>query len=171
MLQPQHGDSLVFAKYSNTKNFVKDKGVIIIYAINTYKDLCVEIDIAKMTIERLNKEKKVWEDCLKAPGELKAQSYSDMPHGSMNFTTMERIMPKLNNIDVMLEREELILKGMFEQKELMNCKLSGLTGIEYNVIKYKEIDGFNTIQISQRVNASESTVKRIIAAVKRNKKK
>lgn len=145
--------------------------MIIIYAINTYKDLCIEIDISKMTIDRLNKEKRIWEDCLKAPGELKAQNYSDMPKGSINFTTLERVMPQLNKIDILIEREELILKGMLEQKELMNCKLNGLTGIEYNVIKYKEIDGFNTIQISQRVNASESTVKRIIAAVKRNKNK
>ena len=108
---------------------------------------------------------------MKAPGELGAQTYSDMPHGSVNFTTLERVIPKINTIDVMLEREEIILKGMLEQKELMNCKLKGLTGLEYNVIKYKEIDGFNTIQISQRVNASESTVKRIIAAAKRNQKK
>jgi DNA-directed RNA polymerase specialized sigma24 family protein len=144
--------------------------VIIIYAINTYKDLCIEIDISKMAIERLNKEKKVWENSLKAPGELQAQTYSDMPHGSVNFTTLDRVIPELNKIDIKLEREELILKGMLEQKELMNCKLKSLTGLEYNVIKYKEIDKFNTIQISQRVNASESTVKRIIARVKKNKK-
>jgi len=144
--------------------------VIIIYAIDTYKDLCIEIDIARININRLKKERKVWEECIKAPGELEAQTYSDMPHGSVNFTTLERVLPKMNQIDIMLEREELILNGMLDQKELMNCKLKGLTGIEYNVIKYKEIDNFNIIQISQRVNASESTVKRIIARVKRNKK-
>ena len=145
--------------------------MIIIYAINTYKDLCIEIDISKMNISRLTKEKKCLEVSLKAPGELKAQIYSDMPHGSKDFTPIDKLIPRINRIDVRLEREEIILKGMLEQKELMNCKLRGLTGIEYNVMKYKEIDGFNTIQISQRVNASESTVKRIIATVKRNKKK
>ena len=144
--------------------------MIIIYAINTYKDLCCEIDIAKMTIERFKKEKKIWEDCLKAPGEVKAQSYSDMPKSSMNATTLERVIPQMNKIDIKLEREELILKGMLEQKELMNCKLKGLTGMQYKIIKLKEVDNFNCIQISQRLNVSERTVQRTIAKVKRNKK-
>jgi len=130
----------------------------------------MEIDISKMNIDRLKGEKKIWEDCLKGPGEIKGQEYSDMPKGSRDFTTMERIIPRLNSIDIHLEREELILKGMIEQKELMNCKLKGLTGLQYQIVKLKEIDNFNNIKISQRLNVSESTVQRAIASAKRNKK-
>jgi len=122
-----------------------------------------------MTINRLGKEKKIWEDCLKAPSEVKAQSYSDMPHGSINFTTLESIVPKINEIDIMLEREELILKGMLEQKEFMNIKLRGLTGLHYKIIKLKEVDELNIIQISQRLNISDRTVNRAIAKVKKMK--
>lgn len=144
--------------------------MVIIYAINTYKDLCIEIDIANMNISRLKNEKKSLEGLLKPPGELKAQTYSDMPHGSMNFTTLERVIPRINRIDVMLEREEIILKGMLEQKELMNIKLRSLTGLQYKIVKLRDVDGLNYIQISQRLNISEITVKRTMAKVKKERK-
>ena len=123
-----------------------------------------------MTITRLKNEKKVWEDLVKAPGELKAQTYSDMPHGCVNFTSLDRIWPKLNIVDIMLEREELILKGMLEQKELMNIKLKSLTGLEYKIVKLKEVDGLNYIQISQRLNTSKSTIERAVAKIKKQYK-
>ena len=140
------------------------------YAINTYKDLCIEIDIANMNIMRYKNEKKTLEVSLKAPGELKAQTYSDMPHGSKDFTTLERIIPRINRIDVKLEREEILLKGMLEQKELMNIKLRSLTGLHYKIVKLKDVDGLNYIQISQRLNISERTVKRAMAIVKKERK-
>lgn len=121
-----------------------------------------------MTIIRLKNEKKVWEELLKAPGELKAQTYSDMPHGCINFTSLDRIWPRLNRVDIMLEREELILRGMTEQKELMNVKLRSLTGRDYKVVKLKEVDNLNYIQISQRLNMSDRTARRIIAKVKKD---
>lgn len=154
----------------NTKEFLKIKGVIIIYAINTYKDLCTEIDIANMNISRLKNEKKSLEVSLKAPGELKAQTYSDMPHGSKDFTTLERVIPRINRIDIKLEREAIILKGMLEQKELMNVKLRSLTGMQYKIVKLKDVDGLNYIQISQRLNISERTVKRTMAKIKKESK-
>lgn len=144
--------------------------MVIIYAINTYKDLCIEIDIANMNISRLKNEKKSLEGLLKPPGELKAQTYSDMPHGSMNFTTLERVIPSINRIDVRLEREEIILKGMLEQKEQMNIKLRSLTGLEYKIVKLKDVDGLNYIQIAQRLNVSDRTVKRAMARVKKEQK-
>ena len=144
--------------------------MVIIYAINTYKDLCIEIDIANMNIMRFKNEKKTLEVLLKAPGELKAQTYSDMPHGSKDFTTLERVIPRINVIDVKLEREEIILKGMLEQKELMNIKLRSLTGLQYKIVKLRDVDGLNYIQISQRLNISEITVKRTMAKVKKERK-
>ena len=157
--------------FMNTKEFLnKFEGVIIIYAIDTYKDLCIEIDIANMNITRYKNEKKSLEGLLKPPGELKAQTYTDMPKGSMNFTTLERTMPRINIIDVKLERENIILKGMLEQKELMNIKLKSLTGIEYKIVKLKDVDSLNYIQISQRLNISKSKVERTMAKVKKERK-
>lgn len=144
--------------------------MIVIYAVNTYKDLCIEIDIANMNISRYKNEKKSLEASLKAPGELKAQTYSDMPHGCKDFTTLERVIPRINIIDVKLEREEIILKGMLEQKELMNVKLRGLTGMQYKIVKLKEVDELNYIQISQRLNISKSTVEKTMAKVKKERK-
>lgn len=145
--------------------------MVIIYAIDTYKDLCIEIDIANMNISRYKNEKKTLEVLLKAPGELKAQTYSDMPHNCKDFTTLERIIPRINIIDVKLEREEILLKGMLEQKELMNIKLRSLTGLQYKIVKLRDVDGLNYIQIAQRLNISEITVKRTMAKIKREKKK
>ena len=123
-----------------------------------------------MTIIRLKNEKKVWEELVKPPGELKAQTYSDMPHGSMNFTTLERVIPNINRIDVRLEREEMSLKGMLELKEQMNIKLRSLTGIQYKIVKLKDVDGLNYIQISQRLNTSKSTIERAVAKIKKQYK-
>lgn len=123
-----------------------------------------------MNISRFKNEKKSLEGLLKPPGELKAQIYSDMPHGSMDFTTLERVIPRINKIDVRLEREEMILKGMLEQKELMNIKLRSLTGLQYKTVKLRDVDGLSYIQIAQRLNISEITVKRTMAKVKKARK-
>ena len=141
--------------------------MIIIYAIDTYKDLCIEIDIANMNITRYKNEKKSLEVLLKAPGELKAQTYSDMPHGTKDFTTLERLIPRINKIDIKLEREEMILKGMLVDKELMNIKLRSLTGLQYKIVKLKDVDGLNYIQISQRLDISKSTVEKTMAKIKK----
>ena len=141
--------------------------MVIIYAIDTYKDLCIDIDVANMNILRFKNEKKSLEKLLKAPGELKAQTYSDMPHGSMNFTTLERIIPNLNRIEMRLEREEISLKGMLEVKEKMNIKLRSLTGMKYKVCKLKEVDGLNYIQIAQVLNINERTARRTMAIIKK----
>lgn len=157
--------------FMNIKEFHnKIKGMVIIYAIDTYKDLCIEIDMANMNISRLKNEKKSLEGLLKPPGELQAQTYSDMPHGTKDFTTLERLIPRINRIDVKLEREEILLKGMLVDKELMNIKLRSLTGLQYKIVKLKDVDGLNYIQISQRLNISKSTVEKTMAKVKKERK-
>ena len=123
-----------------------------------------------MNILRFKNEKKSLEGLLKPPGELKAQTYSDMPHGTNDFTTLERLIPRINKIDIKLEREEMLLKGMLGDKELMNIKLRSLTGLQYKIVKLKDVDGLNYIQISQRLNISKSTVEKTMAKVKKERK-
>jgi len=132
------------------------------YAIETYKDLESEIDIAKIKISSLKDQKKILEVGLKPPGELGCQQYSDMPHGSKDFTSIDRLIPRINKIDIQIEREELILKIKSRELLLMNVKLKGLTGIQYQVCRMREIDNLNYIQISQRLNINERTARRIM---------
>jgi len=58
---------------------------------------------------------------------------------------------------------------MLEQKELMNIKLRTLSGLQYKIVKLKDVDGLNYIQISQRLNISKSTVEKAMAKVRKEK--
>ena len=144
--------------------------MIYIYALNAYHDVQTEVTISKIRIQGLKDEKKILEASLRAPKELNCQQYSDMPHGSKDFTSLDRLIPRINKIDASIEREELILKVNLQQLELMNTNLKGLTGLQYQVCKLREVDKLTYQQISQRLNIGERTVCRIMSIIKNKNK-
>jgi len=140
------------------------------YAIDTYKDLCIDIDICKMNIERLCSEVKIHQRDLAGPGEVGCQQYSDMPKGSKRDPFYVDSVIEMARIDAKLEKQRILLKGMMEQKEYMSIKLKGLTGLPYKVIYKKDVEGKSGIRIAQELGINEKTVYRILARIKRKNK-
>lgn len=133
--------------------------------MNTFKELCREIEIAEIRIEGLEGQKKEIMKLLGAPQEMKGMEYSDMPTGSHDYTSLDRLIPTLYKVDNMLLLEEKLLKGMIATKVKINGKLKGLEGIEYRVIYKREIECKSICRIAEELNYSERQITRIIKKV------
>lgn len=139
--------------------------MIIIYGINTYNELCSEIEIANIRIEGLEGQKKEIMKLLGAPNEIMGMEYSDMPTGNKNMMSIDRLVDALYKIDNMLEIEQSLLKGMVATKVKINSKLKGLKGIEYQIVYKRDIENKSFIKISQELNYSVRQIYRIIGKV------
>lgn len=128
-------------------------------------DLCTEIEIAETRIEGIIGQRKALMKLLGAPQELKAMQYSDMPKGSHNYMSIDRLGDSINRLDNMLFIEENLLKGMLATKAKINDKLKGLEGIQYKVMYKREIENKTIIRIAEELNYSTRQVDRIISSV------
>lgn len=132
------------------------------YAINCYNDLKAEIEIAEMRIEGLEVQKKELKKLIGAPQEIGCQQYSDLPKGSHNYTSLDRIINVLHEIDSMLEIENSLLIGMKNTQIKMNDKLKGLSGIQYKIMYKREIENKTIFRIAEETNYSPRQISRII---------
>ena len=134
-------------------------------SIKQYKDLCTEIDISLIRIEGLKGQKKVLMRLLGAPQEIQAMQYSDMPKGSHNYTSIDRLVESVHNIENAIIMEEGLLERMIETKVSINAKLKGLEGITYQVIYKREIENKTLNRIAEELNYSVRQISRIIEKV------
>jgi len=141
------------------------------YAIDTYKDVDIEIKISKIRIQGLKDQLKIIESDLKGPADMQAMQYSDMPVGSKrdNFY-IDSIIEK-SRLEAKLEKEEIILKYNLKQQEDMNIQLNLLEGLQYKIFKARCIDRHSIIRTAEILGTSTRTVDRIMARIKSNKKK
>lgn len=128
-------------------------------------DLCTEIEIAETRIEGIIGQRKALMKLLGAPQELKAMQYSDMPKGSHNYMSIDRLADSIDRLDNMLFIEENLLKGMLATKAKINDKLKGLEGIQYKVMYKREIENKTIIRIAEELNYSTRQVDRIISSM------
>lgn len=137
-------------------------GVFNIYAINTYSDLCIEIDIARARVEGLEGQKAALNKLLEAPAELTGMQYNDMPSGSYNYLSLDRIVEAVYKINSTLDIEKSLLKGMLHTQEKMEEKLKGLIGIEYKIVYKRELENKTICRIAEELNYSSKQIGRII---------
>jgi hypothetical protein len=122
------------------------------YSMQCYKDLCSEISISQIRIEGLEGQKKELMKLLGGPTEISCQQYSEMPIGSKNAMSIDRIFEALNKIESILEIENGLLKGMVDTQIKINVKLKGLEGLQYKIMYKREIENKTIIRIAQELN-------------------
>ncbi|MBU5486487.1 hypothetical protein KQI86_19485 [Clostridium sp. MSJ-11] len=142
------------------------------YCIKAYKDLITEIELTKMRIEGLEKERELYKKTIygNAPKEISGQSYSDMPRGSRNYMSLDRIIEAISRIDSALYIEEERLKILQELENGITSKLEQLSGLHYKVYYLKEIEGKTYREIAEELYISEQYAKELGAEAKRNNK-
>lgn len=123
-----------------------------------------------MRIEGLRNEKKSLEDSLRAPGEMKGITYSDMPKSNNVSISLDRLIPMINRIDVAIEREEMILKYSQSQLELIAMKLKNLSSIESQILKLLKIDKLSHKQVMVKLSMSRATFYRVLKKIKQKTK-
>ena len=140
------------------------------YVMDTFKDLKIDIDISKMNIDRLKNEKKIYESSIKGPSEIGCQQYSDMPKGSKKESNYAEAFVECSRIEARIEREELLLKGMLDQKEKMLKQLEGTEGVLRKILFKKYVENKTHARIAQELDMSERNIYRVIAREKNKKK-
>lgn len=133
------------------------------YCIDSYKDLCTEIEIYKDRINNLKEQKKIMlklMDCNR-PKDIAPIDYSGMPHGSKNFMSLDRIWEDIKHIENMLYLEITNLEHMEETKAKINSKLNGLEGLQYKVEYKHSIEGKTLQQIADELGYSYDHIRRI----------
>lgn len=135
------------------------------YCIDSYKDLCTEIEIAKSRIEGLEEQKKILLKLMEnnKPKDIAPIDYSGMPHGSKNFMSFDRIWDSLQHIENMLYIETEILQGMEKTKGKIEGKLSDLQGLQYKVAFMHKLGGKSLQDIAEELGYSYQYIKEVNA--------
>lgn len=133
------------------------------FYVDTYKDICKQLEIHSETISSLETEKYALEKLLfsNAPGMIKGMDYSGQPHGSKDFTSYDRTLIRLNKVKAKLEIEKELLMELNESKERIKTQVNGLEGIYHRVAFLRDIEGKKLEDIANILHRGKSYIENI----------
>jgi hypothetical protein len=107
--------------------------------VNNYKELIIELEIHTNLKETFEASRKYWLEQMHkgCPRELKPQDYSnlDMPRGSSNDMSLDRIVKNIRYYDSLVEVETDIIRLMQENLERVNRLIVNGDNL-YNKVAY-----------------------------------
>lgn len=109
-------------------------------------------------------------------GYKKATSYldADCIHGGrkeLHPDMIQKLVDEVRRTENMIFLEENILENLYKTKKAILDKLKGLTGIDYQVAYLKEVESYNLIQISSKLEKSYDYIKEISSRIKKKREK
>lgn len=135
--------------------------------IQSYNDICSKIAALNIWIDSLERDKKYYSKLLHggAPKEITGIGYDGMPRGSRNDMTLDRIIESLHKCEshLYLAQEELKCKQK-AQRDIEGI-LEKMEGLEYQVFYHRVVKRLTLEQIAEKLNYSESHIKRISANI------
>ena len=132
-------------------------------AIESYKNLCVTIDINKNLIENYQDQQRYYRKLLEArkPKDIKAQQYDDMPKGSQNALGMKEILDIIEELDnhiyILEQALEKAEEGRIETEEGLNK----LEGLEAEVYKMHVLEGMSLKEVANRLEYAYDYIRTI----------
>lgn len=141
-------------------------------AIESYKDLCREIEIHENILESVIEQIRFYEKMLlkSGPSDITGINLDGMPHGKHVQISMDRIVEALGRLDSMRYIEECTIEGLKAAKEKVDKKMQQLEGLDFKVCYMRDIEGKSLQEIADELGYSYSTISKISAEHKRNKK-
>lgn len=138
--------------------------------VSSYKNLIIEIEIAKKRIEGLEYERELVVKSLfkGAPKSVGSISYDGMPKGSAVHRSLDRTWEDIRRIDNMLFLENEILKNNLKIKNQMNERIDALEGIEYKIVYMRDIEGESLNDIAKEIGYNYDYVRRVYARYKKS---
>jgi hypothetical protein len=107
--------------------------------VNNYKELIIELEIHTNLKETFEASRKYWISQMHrgCPRELKPQDYSnlDMPRGSSNDMSLDRIVKNIRYYDSLVEVETDIIRLMQENLDRVNALIVNGDNL-YNKVAY-----------------------------------
>jgi hypothetical protein len=127
--------------------------------------------MSKARIEGFEKQKELLIKLMynNAPRELSGMVYSDMPGGSKNYMSLDRIVDRIEKLDSALYIESSLLENMENTKGKIDGRIQNLQGIKYKVAYLREIEGKSYKEIAADLNMSEDRIKHIGAEIKKER--
>lgn len=139
-------------------------------SIESYNNICVSLDIAKNHLERFENEKKRLLSILnsRAPKDMKAQSYDDMPKGCMDATSMPRLLDMIHEVESHIELQKANIEFYSGLKTDTEEALANLDGLSYKVFYLNRIKGMSLYRVSEELDKSIRHIERISADITKN---
>lgn len=137
--------------------------------MDSYRDLCKQISILEETRGTLENEIYVLNKLLNntAPKNIKAMNYNDMPVGSKDFTSYDRIICRLKAAKENLKNVKELQLELLESKDKIKDDISQLEGIHYKVGYLKYIKDKKLKDIAEILNKDEGSIRNISSEINR----
>lgn len=136
--------------------------------LDNYKDIVTEIELSKIRIQGLEEEQESIKKLMFSarPYEISGVSYSDMPGGSKDYTSFDRLWDRLRRIDneILIEKDRIKIMG--NTKDKMDKALEELQGLQYK-IAYMRMQGYTLLEIADKLKYNESYIRRVAANIKK----
>lgn len=137
------------------------------YAIKRYSDLLVELRLCKQRINDLEFEIRIInKQMIKPPAAYKSIDYSGMPKGSQDYTSLDRLVERKNNLLEQLQLEYELKEQMMKSKRNTESLIKKLEGNEYKIAYKHLIENKTLMKISNEIDMSYKQVKRIWSRIK-----
>lgn len=137
--------------------------------INSYKDLCREIEILELRAESIESEiKQLRKIMLQGPKDITGIDYSREPGGSIVHMPLDRLIDRLDR----LEKTISTLKDTLEQKKRYKGKIENVLkkfdGVNHKVMYLRIVEGKKQREIADILGYDERHIRRIIKQCREN---
>lgn len=136
-------------------------------AIESYKNLCIHIEIHELIIESLNREIEELKKTLSGPKDISGIDYSKEPRAPMVPMSFDRIIERLKRLQFNIELEERVLKHKIETKKKIEAKIKMLDGLDQQVVRLRDLEGMQLQDIAYRLDKSLGYIQNISSRNKR----
>lgn len=139
-------------------------------SFDSYKRIITEIQTHEAYLQSLYERRKQLRKALyyNAPGEVKAQTYSDMPKSHYEPKELSFIFTQIANIETEIMAFRGCLKSLYNAKSKIENFVSQNTGVYYTVAFLRYIDNKNLQEIAEQLHMSYDRIRHINSKIKKN---
>lgn len=138
-----------------------------IKSIESYKNLCIDIEVQELMIEAIEREIKLLEKALKGPQDISGIDYSKQPGATMVPIGLDRIIERIQRRQFDMQLQQNILDVHIKAKQKIQSKLENLEGLDQQVVRLRDLEGKTLNEIAKQLGYSLDRIKQVSARNKR----
>lgn len=139
--------------------------------MNIYHDLCLEIEAYEYRCEQLEKETThIFNLMNRGPKTKLVASYSGMPNGNSDDTTLDKLYDRIQEVERRLNAERDILTDKKQAKQKIEGTMSEFNTLEGKVAYKRDIEGKSIGHISDELGFSYSYISKVSSRIGKSAK-
>jgi flagellar motility protein MotE (MotC chaperone) len=136
--------------------------------MNIYHDLCLEIEAYELRCEQLEKETaQIFNLMNRGPKTKLVASYSGMPNGNSNDTTLDKLYQQMLRVEEQLNTMRDVLSDKKIAKRQIEGKMSQFETLEGKVAYMRDVEGIDLLTISIKLNYTYDWIRKVSARTSR----